>query len=149
MPQEGRDYNIWLGFRYADALLRLAESHARLGETGPALTHLNTVRARAGLDALVGLSGQALMDAILRERSWELAGEGHRWFDLKRFGVASEVITAHGAERIARVPRTSPSAYGVTGANSYRMRYPIRPRDVELSECKILQNPGWGSCEGA
>ena len=149
MPQEGRDNNNWIAFRYADALLRRAESHARLGETGPALTHLNTVRARAGLDALVGLSGQALMDAILRERSWELAGEGHRWFDLKRFGVASEVITAHGAERIARVPRTSPSAYGVTGANSYRMRYPIRPRDVELSECKILQNPGWGSCEGA
>lgn len=148
MPQEGRDNNNWIAFRYADALLRRAESHARLGESGEALQHLNTVRARAGLPALSGLAGDALMDAILRERSWELAGEGHRWFDLKRFGVAAEVIGAHGAERIARVPRTSPSAYGVTGASAYRLRYPIRPRDVELSQCKILQNPGWGSCEG-
>jgi hypothetical protein len=148
MPQEGRDNNNWIAFRYSDALLRRAESHARLGEDGPALTHLNTVRARAGLPALGGLSGDALMNAILRERSWELAGEGHRWLDLKRFGVASEVITAHGAVRIAQVPRTSPSAYSVTGGNAYRLRFPIRPRDVELSQCKILQNPGWGSCEG-
>jgi hypothetical protein len=148
MPQTGRDNNNWIVFRYADALLRRAESHARLGEDGPALTHLNTVRARAGLPALGGLSGDALLDAILRERSWELAGEGHRWLDLKRFGVASEVITAHGAVRIAQVPRTSPSAYSVTGGNAYRLRFPIRPRDVELSQCKILQNPGWGSCEG-
>lgn len=148
MPQEGRDNNNWIAFRYADALLRRAESHARLGENAQALTHLNTVRDRAGLPALAGLSGDALMEAILRERSWELAGEGHRWFDLKRFNVAAEVITSHGAERIARVPRTSPSAYGVVGANAYRLRYPIRPRDVELSQCMILQNPGWGSCEG-
>lgn len=148
MPQEGRDNNNWIIFRYADALLRRAESHARLGEDGQALTQVNRVRERAGLGPLAGLSGDALMEAILRERSWELAGEGHRWLDLKRFGVASEVITEHGAERRALVPRTSPSAYGVTGANAYRLRYPIRPRDVELTQCKILQNPGWGTCEG-
>ena len=149
MPQEGRDNNNWIVFRYADALLRRAESHARLGEDGEALTHLNRVRDRAGLPPLAGVGGPALMDAILRERSWELAGEGHRWLDLKRFGVASEVIVAHGEERRQRVPRTSPSAYGVTGANAYRLRYPIRPRDVELSRCRIEQNPGWGgSCEG-
>ncbi|HEX6926599.1 MAG TPA: RagB/SusD family nutrient uptake outer membrane protein [Longimicrobiaceae bacterium] len=148
MPQPGRDNNNWIVFRYADALLRRAESHARLGEDAEALQHLNTVRERAGLPPLSGLSGQELLDAILRERSWELGGEGHRWLDLKRFGVASEVISEHGEERKRLVPRTSPSAYGVTGANAYRLRYPIRPRDVELSQCKILQNPGWGSCEG-
>ena len=90
MPQEGRDNNNWIVFRYADALLRRAESHARLGEDGPALMQLNRVRDRAGLPPLAGVSGQALMDAILRERSWELAGEGHRWLDLKRFGVAAQ-----------------------------------------------------------
>jgi starch-binding outer membrane protein, SusD/RagB family len=148
MPQPGRDNNNWIVFRYADALLRRAESHARLGEDGDALIHLNAVRDRAGLPPLSGLSGDALLDAILRERSWELGGEGHRWLDLKRFGVATEVITEHGAERIARVPRTSPSAYDVTGENAYRLRFPIRPRDVELSRCLILQNPGWGGCEG-
>jgi starch-binding outer membrane protein, SusD/RagB family len=148
MPQPGRDNNNWIVFRYADALLRRAESHARLGEGTEALVHLNAVRDRAGLPGLSGLSGDALLDAILRERSWELGGESHRWLDLKRFGVASEVITEHGVERKARVARTSPTAYGITGANAYRLRYPIRPRDVELSGCNILQNPGWGGCEG-
>ena len=148
MPQPGRDNNNKIIFRYADALLRRAESHARLGEDAQALAQLNVVRDRAGLPPLGGLSGDALMDAVLRERSWELGGEGHRWLDLKRFGVATEVITEHGQVRIAQVPRTSPSAYDVTGENAYRLRFPIRPRDVELSQCLILQNPGWGSCEG-
>lgn len=148
MPQPGRDNNNWIAFRYADALLRRAEAHARLNEPAQALMHLNTVRARAGLPPLAGLAGQPLLDAILRERGWEFGGEGHRWFDLKRFGVASQTITAHAVERRARVPRTSPSAYQVTGAGAYRLRYPIRPRDVELSQCLIKQNPGWGSCEG-
>lgn len=149
MPQEGRDNNNWIIFRYADALLRRAEAHARLGEDGAALVQLNRVRDRAGLPALSGVAGPALLEAILRERSWELAGEGHRWLDLKRFGVAAEVIVAHGEERRHLVQRTSPSAYGITGANAYRLRYPIRPRDVELSRCRIQQNPGWGAtCEG-
>lgn len=144
MPQPGRDNNNWIVFRYADALLRRAESHARLGEDGQALEQLNIVRARAGLAPLAGLSGQALLEAVLQERSWELAGEGHRWLDLKRFGVATEVITDHGEVRKALVARTSPSAYDVTGENAYRLRFPIRPRDVELSQCRITQNPGWG-----
>lgn len=148
MPQPGRDNNNWIIFRYADALLRRAESHARLGEDAEALVHLNRVRDRAGLPPLAGLSGEALLDAILQERSWELGGEAHRWLDLKRFGVASKVITEHGEERRRLVSRTSPSAYEITGGNAYRLRYPIRPRDVELSQCMIVQNPGWGGCEG-
>src|SRR5690606_9236103 len=62
MPQAGRDNNNRIVFRYADALLRRAESHARLGEDGDALMHLNAVRDRAGLPALGGLSGDALLD---------------------------------------------------------------------------------------
>lgn len=84
---------------------------------------------------------------ILQERGWELGGERHRWLDLKRFGRAVEVIVAHGEERAERVIRTPPAAYMRDGSH-YRVRFPIRPRDVELSQCLVLQNPGWGSCEG-
>jgi starch-binding outer membrane protein, SusD/RagB family len=147
MPQSGRDNNNWIVFRYADALLRRAEVLARLNRPAEALVFVNQVRARAGLPGLTGLSGDALLNAILQERAWELAGEGHRWLDLKRFGKASTIIPAHGAERKARVPRSSALSYDL-GPNNYRLRYPIRPRDVDLSQCKIKQNPGWGSCEG-
>ena len=62
--------------------------------------------------------------------------------DLKRFGRASTIIPAHGAERKARVPRSSALSYDL-GPGNFRLRYPIRPRDVDLSQCKIKQNPGW------
>lgn len=145
MPQTGRDNNNWIAFRYADALLRRAEVLTRLGRSAEAAVFANQVRARAGLPPLAGLSGQAMLDAILQERGWELAGEGHRWLDLKRFGTASQIIAGvHGAERAQRVSRTPPAAYMRDGS-FYRLRFPIRPRDVELSQCRILQNPGWGA----
>ena len=140
MPQSGRDNNNWIVFRYADALLRRAESLVRLGRANEALPFVNQVRARAGLPALTSVN----LDQILQERAWELAGEGHRWMDLKRFGKATEIIAGrHGTDRLNRVARTSRSAYMKDGS-AYRVRFPIRPRDVELSQCRIVQNPGWG-----
>jgi hypothetical protein len=143
MPVSGRDNNNWIMFRYSDALLRRAESLVKLGRAGEAVPFVNQVRARAGLPAL----GSVTIADILQERAWELGGEGHRWFDLKRNGVASSTIAAHGAVRKALVKRTTPDSYSL-GAGNYRLRYPIRPRDVDLTQCKIKQNPGWGACAG-
>jgi starch-binding outer membrane protein, SusD/RagB family len=142
MPQAGRDNNNWIAFRYADALLRIAEAAVRVGDQGKAVAAINQVRSRAGLP---GLASVTLAD-VLRERAWELTGEGHRWFDLKRFGVASSTIQAHGNQRRAIIPRQAAQTdiYLARG-DLYRLRYPIRPRDVDLSQCKIKQNPGWTS----
>ena len=52
---------------------------------------LETVMARAGLD--VSGSNPATLDAILEQRFLELAFEGHRWYDLKRTGEASSVMS--------------------------------------------------------
>jgi len=140
----GRDNNNWIVFRYADALLRRAEVLANLNRPDEALAVLNQVRARAGLDPLAGLSGNALKEAILQERAWELAGEGHRFMDLKRFGLASEIISGdYAADRAARLPSLPAGSYMRDGS-TYRLRLPIRPEDVRLSGCRILQNPGWG-----
>jgi hypothetical protein len=149
MPQAGRDNNNWIVFRFADVLLREAEALWRLDRPAEALVPLNEVRARAGLPPLSGLSGDALRDAILQERAWELGGEAWRWFDLKRFGVASEVIPQHGDFLKARNNSVSPrtrtiaeDAYTV-GEGGFRLRYPNRPRDVYISHVNTHQTVGW------
>jgi hypothetical protein len=149
MTQSGRDNNNWIVFRFADVLLREAEAYWRLNQPDQALIPLNEVRDRAGLPPLSGLSGDALRDAILQERAWELGGEGWRWFDLKRFGVATERVQAQGEYLRARNnsvdPRTRTLAEDsyTTGQQGFRLWYPVRPRDVVLSQGKLQQNFGW------
>jgi hypothetical protein len=149
MTQSGRDNNNWIVFRFADVLLREAEAYWRLNQPDQALIPLNKVRARAGLPGLSGLSGDALRDAILQERAWELGGEGWRWFDLKRFGVATERVQAQGEYLRGRnnsvEPRTRTLAEDsyTTGQEGFRLWYPVRPRDVVLSQGKLQQNFGW------
>ena len=66
-----------------------AEAYARLGGANEilGLADLNALRtARIAGYTNVVLSGSALLQAIADERRKELAGEGHRFFDLKRTG---------------------------------------------------------------
>lgn len=85
--------------RYADILLLLAEAlNEQAGKQDEAVTHLNTVRNRAGLALLPTTgNGQAtLRTAIQQERRIELALEGERFFDLVRTGEAPTVLAAAG-----------------------------------------------------
>lgn len=84
-------------YRYAEVLLFLAEALHEQGKDGEALPFLNQVRTRAGLGAHTGDLG----DAIFRERRVELAFENKRWFDLKRKGIAIQVMTEFGQRVIA------------------------------------------------
>jgi tetratricopeptide (TPR) repeat protein len=70
--------------RLAEMLLTRAECLAETGNAAGALADLNAVRRRAGIAELTGLSGQALRDAIRRERAMELIFEGDRFHNLKR-----------------------------------------------------------------
>lgn len=91
--------------RYADALLMYAEACVETGNTGQAKWALEEVRnrARGGNAALLpefpGYNGYSdtaedLKKAIRHERRVELAMEGHRWFDLNRWGIAHSTMTA-------------------------------------------------------
>ncbi len=81
-------------FRLAEQYLIRAEARAQLGDISGAQQDLNAVRNRAGLENTSAVSSNDLLDAILRERQLELFTEfGNRWFDLKRFGQASEVLS--------------------------------------------------------
>jgi hypothetical protein len=69
--------------RYSEILLIRAEATATSAASA-ALADVNAVRRRAGLADLTGLTGDALIAAIRRERGIELAFEGNRFFELKR-----------------------------------------------------------------
>ncbi len=73
-------------FRYAEVLLNAAEAAWELGDP-QAAEYINEVRDRAGLSGLTSLS----LDDFVRERRVELAFEGHRYWDLKRWRLAHKV----------------------------------------------------------
>lgn len=120
--------------RFADVLLMWSE----LTET---VDGINQVRDRAGLPAINAYSLKALQD----ERRWELACEGVRWNDIRRWHIA--------ASALEKQTNTNVSFCGVPGTNKkqgsgYSARYNATagfakmPEDqVELGVVK--QNPGW------
>lgn len=85
--------NNYRAIRYADVLLMAAEAEAQSGGSN-AENYLNQVRARAYGDNSKDYSATegSLLDAIYTERRKELAGEGHRFFDLVRTNKAAAAI---------------------------------------------------------
>lgn len=92
--------------RLAEMYLARAEANARLNAAdATVLADINAVRARAGATPLA-VSGQAaLLDAVLNERRLELAFEGHRFFDLRRFGKAEATLQLTGNRLILPLPQ--------------------------------------------
>jgi starch-binding outer membrane protein, SusD/RagB family len=139
--------------RYADVLLSLAEAHWRNNDgAGVALPYVDEVRDRAGLGPVdlgnvftsfmlegTALENDALGRAIFNERTVEFLAEGHRMFDLLRFGVAYEVASAQAASRKTREPRIS----GVYNIQPHEILLPIHPEEISASNNQITQNPGW------
>ena len=87
--------------RLAEVYLNYAEAMAEQDNLTEALKYLNLVRARAGFtkDLTVG-SKSAFTTALRHERMIELAFEGHRFWDLRRWGIAKDVLNdtyIHGA----------------------------------------------------
>lgn len=92
--------NNYRSIRYADVLLMSAEAEAKSGGSN-AIKYLNQVRARAfgnNSHDYVASEGDVL-NAIYNERRKELAGEGHRFFDLVRTGQAASKITGFTANK--------------------------------------------------
>ena len=80
-PTSSQDWQI---FRYGETLLNFAEAAFELGKTGDALDAINKIRNRAGIAPL----GSVTRDQIRHERRVELAFEGHRYWDLRRWRTA-------------------------------------------------------------
>ena len=114
---------VELNFQQNDYIIRLADTYLleaeALGGTGSrAQSLLDAVRARVGLSSV-----PVTMDAIKTERRLELAGEGHRFFDLVRWGDAGVKLSSRGF---------------TPGKNEV---FPIPQR--ELQGTKLVQNPNY------
>ncbi|MBC9934715.1 RagB/SusD family nutrient uptake outer membrane protein [Chitinophaga qingshengii] len=120
--------------RYAEVLLTLAESYARLGDEPNALLYLNKVAQNRDA-ALVAYSytGPALTDAILLERRKELAFEGLRFFDLTR--TKAEIHRQNmGAKAY--------TGYPTVKTTDFRRLQPI-PEAETAANPTIQPNPGY------
>ena len=82
--------------RMAELYLSLAECYAAQDNTTKALENLNKVHERAGLAPITeaDLTQQSLMEWIQNERFIELYGEGHRFYDVRRWMIAPKVLAA-------------------------------------------------------
>ena len=83
--------NFGMSFRLSELYLNLAEAHAMLGNSEKALFYLNELRSKRIKEYkdVVGISGEELIQFVREERRRELCFEGHRWFDLRRWGMES------------------------------------------------------------
>lgn len=82
-------------FRLAEQYLISAEAKAELNQLDAATYDLNIIRKRSGLNDLVSLNKESLLNAIQHERQIEFFGEwGHRFFDIKRTNNAEIVLSA-------------------------------------------------------
>ena len=122
--------------RSAESYLNLAEAAALNGDEDTALKVLNALRQKrfiTGSDYEVsGLTGDALVEKIREERRLELCFEGHRWFDLRRYGMPS--ITHEWKENGKVVHRY------VLSEDDLFYTLPIPPEVLEANR-QLDQNP--------
>ncbi len=154
--------------RFADVILMLAECEVEAGSLEKARQYVNEVRARAAnpagfvkdgaVDAAtykVGLYTTPWVDKALArkavhfERRIELGMEGHRFFDLVRWGEAKATLDAYfkyesgttTAINNARPYLKTPSVpVFQAGKNEY---FPIPQTQIDLSSGTLTQNAGY------
>jgi starch-binding outer membrane protein, SusD/RagB family len=130
-------FGYWMNIRilrYADVVLMYAEAANELNNTAEALEKLEWVRARARagngtiLPAVTTTDQAELRDSIRHERRIELAMEHDRFFDIVRWGIATDALHAAGK----------------TNFNENRDKLlPIPQAQIDLSQGVLTQNPGY------
>lgn len=88
LPESKNSSVPWVRYRLAEVYLNAAEAAFELGNYAPALAYLKPVRDRAGITT----GSSTTLEQIRNERRIELAFEGHRLFDLRRWRIADELF---------------------------------------------------------
>ncbi|QIP17346.1 RagB/SusD family nutrient uptake outer membrane protein [Spirosoma aureum] len=145
--------------RFADIILWLAECEVEAGDLNKARSYVNEVRARAAKTSSwvmkdgtttpaanykVGLYEQAWDQATARkvvhfERKLELGMEGHRFFDLVRWGEAEATLNKY-LQYESTLRTYLAGAKFMAGKNEY---FPLPQRQIDLSNNVLKQNAGY------
>ncbi len=144
--------------RYADVLLMAAETEAELGNLDRARDLVNQVRERAALAPVLNEDGteaanyvvapyttfanqQEAIDAVRFERRLELSGEGHRFYDLVRWGIAEETLNAYLDHERQYLGNAFAGGEFTAGKDEV---LPIPQVEIDLQTVSVLsQNPGY------
>lgn len=130
--------------RYADVLLMLAECYNETGKQDEAVALINQVRQRPSVNLAALNSGPSWLEArskeqvferIKQERAVELAGEGHRFHDLRRWKL---LLTLSNKDEYAFTGTRLFTR--IIGQRDYL--WPIPSTEIEKND-KLTQNPGW------
>jgi hypothetical protein len=149
----------WPIMRLADLYLLYAEALNELSGPGQdAYTYLNKVRARAGLPTVQAAwsafssrptkftTKDGLREIIQQERSIELAFEGSRCWDLRRWKKAVDELNkpVSGWDIIQTDPETyyRPKLLYQQSFQAREYLWPIKTGDI-LVNANLAQNPGW------
>ncbi|RLD72054.1 MAG: RagB/SusD family nutrient uptake outer membrane protein [Bacteroidetes bacterium] len=153
----GYTANGYRMIRFADVVLLIAECKAKTGTGDLGLAEVNAIRARAadpttwvlnddGTPAAAyviseygsfGSAAEAMM-AIKFERKLELGQEGHRYYDLQRWG---DVVTA--GNRILNYEKTmewGQNLYGGATIGPEDVNFPVPQRQIDVSNGILVQN---------
>ena len=144
--------------RFADILLLSAECQIETGDLPGALDNINLVRARAANpdgfvmedDGVTPAANYVISEyasfadvdearaALRMERKLEFGMEGHRWFDLNRWGITQTELT-----RVLTYEKTMPwgsSMYGTNTVGPEDKTFPIPQSQLDLSNGNLVQN---------
>jgi len=138
-------------YRYADIMLLRAEALNRTGSHQAALDIVNKVRSRVGYTVqakLVDYTGditKGIERTILKERQYELLGEGKRWFDLERIDKIYDYTNAgyeYLRETMNPILASRSGSILFQDANMGRILFPINSAMFDAnSKLKGDQNP--------
>ena len=145
----------WIYFRYAEILLNYAEAqNEAVGPDATVYAAINAVRGRSSVNMpalTAGLSQSAMRTAIQNERQIELAFEEHRFYDVRRWKIATttENVPAYGVT--VTVNSANPSGYTYTrkvalaGRSFLDKHYwlPIPLSEIQASNGQLTQNSGY------
>lgn len=133
--------------RYAEVLLNYAEAKIELGTFSEQdwNSTIRLIRERAGLTGVAlefpGNDQQTLRELVRNERRVELAFEaGHRFFDIRRWRIAEEVLNGwtHGMRVEGDYIMVSQRSFDP--AKHYLWPIPLSERDINNN---LTQNPNW------
>jgi len=148
IPQFGSSDGDYIVFRFGEILLNFAEAAYELGKYDEALSAINELRIRAGVPPHTSIDN----DKIRHERKVELAFEGNRFWDLRRWRTAVDAInrTFYGIEygQIDGTDQYKIYLVGGTGNGSYICSvsekyyyFPITPKRIANNPNLAPENP--------